>query len=156
LETESGAVERRTRAAGLVLGVGLGGLADGIVLHQLLQWHHLISSVEPTSTVAGLEANTVADGGFHAATWLLTAAVVAMLWRARDERPSGRVLLGWVVIGWGLFNVADEAGFHALLDLHHIREGDDELTYDLAFLALGLVFVAGGWALVRNRGPHGP
>ncbi len=25
-----------------ILGLGLGGFFDGIVLHQILQWHHLI------------------------------------------------------------------------------------------------------------------
>jgi uncharacterized membrane protein len=29
---------------GLVLGVGLAGFLDGIILHQILQWHHMLSS----------------------------------------------------------------------------------------------------------------
>ena len=52
------------------MGVGLGGFVDGIVLHQLLQRHHLLTHTEPASTVAGLELNTVADGFFHLATWV--------------------------------------------------------------------------------------
>ncbi|TIP73091.1 MAG: DUF2243 domain-containing protein, partial [Mesorhizobium sp.] len=28
-------------SAGILLGLGLGGFFDGIVLHQLLQWHHM-------------------------------------------------------------------------------------------------------------------
>ena len=57
------------RLPGLLLGVGLGGFVDGIVLHQILQWHHLLTSEGsyPATTVAGLEANTLADGLFHAA-----------------------------------------------------------------------------------------
>jgi uncharacterized membrane protein len=27
----------------LLLGIGLGGFFDGIVLHQILQWHHMLS-----------------------------------------------------------------------------------------------------------------
>ena len=40
------AVARRSRleSAGVALGMGLGGFIDGIVLHQLLQWHNLFSS----------------------------------------------------------------------------------------------------------------
>ena len=136
---------------GVLLGVGLGGFLDGIVLHQLLQWHHLISSTDRgrTSTVAGLEANTLADGLFHAVTWVVTVLGVVLLWRAR-RLVSGRVLLGWALVGWGLFNVADEIVFHALLDLHHIREGGHELAYDMAFLALGIALVALGILLTRG------
>ncbi|HEY8445710.1 MAG TPA: DUF2243 domain-containing protein, partial [Thermomicrobiales bacterium] len=65
---------RRITTAGILLGLGLGGFFDGIVLHQILQWHHMVSSVSdyPTTTVAGLEANTLADGLFHAATYIFT------------------------------------------------------------------------------------
>jgi uncharacterized membrane protein len=31
-------------SAGIFFGLGLGGFFDGIVLHQLLQWHHMLSS----------------------------------------------------------------------------------------------------------------
>lgn len=34
------------RWAGYMLGFGLGGFFDGILLHQLLQWHHLLSGLE--------------------------------------------------------------------------------------------------------------
>jgi uncharacterized membrane protein len=27
--------------AGILLGLGLGGFFDGIILHQVLQWHHM-------------------------------------------------------------------------------------------------------------------
>jgi uncharacterized membrane protein len=145
---------------GFVLGVGLGGFADGIVLHQLLQWHHLISSTErgELTTVAGLEANILADGIFHAATWVVTVVGVWWLWRTATSarvalaRPVlGRQLLGWVLVGWGAFNVADEVVFHALLDLHHIREGEHELAYDLAFTAFGAALVLAGWRIARSR-----
>jgi uncharacterized membrane protein len=34
----------RPRAPGILIGIGLGGFVDGIVLNQILQWHHLLSS----------------------------------------------------------------------------------------------------------------
>ena len=34
------------RWAGFALGFALGGFADGILFHQVLQWHHLISLVD--------------------------------------------------------------------------------------------------------------
>jgi uncharacterized membrane protein len=30
-------------SAGVVLGVALGGFFDGVMLHQVLRWHHLLS-----------------------------------------------------------------------------------------------------------------
>jgi uncharacterized membrane protein len=143
----------------LLLGLGLGGFLDGIVLHQLLQWHHMISSTERGSldTLGGLEANTLADGVFHGATWLLTAGGLWWLWRTGAYRRPGldRPLLGWMIVGWGLFNISDEILFHALLDLHHIREGSQELAYDLVFTSVGVVQVAVGLLLVRSAHARG-
>ena len=60
------------------MGLGLGGFVDGIVLHQILQWHHMLTDTwdHPMTTVAGLEANTLADGFFHLATWVLVATAM--------------------------------------------------------------------------------
>ena len=54
---------------GFLLGLGLGGFIDGIVLHQILQWHHMLTDTGdyPMSTVGGLEANTLAMASF---AWL--------------------------------------------------------------------------------------
>ncbi|MEO6001904.1 MAG: DUF2243 domain-containing protein [Opitutus sp.] len=43
--------------AAIVLGVGLGGFIDGIVLHQVLGWHHLIcttSTCQPDHQILGI------------------------------------------------------------------------------------------------------
>jgi hypothetical protein len=63
-----------SRAFGLLFGLGLGGSVDCIVLHQMLQWHHMVSDVRryPVTTIAGLEINTLADGLFHAASGFLS------------------------------------------------------------------------------------
>jgi uncharacterized membrane protein len=59
--------------------------------------------------------------------------------------------VGWALVGWGGFNVYDSVVNHWLLELHHIRQGaDNELAYDVAFFALGLVLCAGGWLLQRR------
>lgn len=154
-ERVAGTDERRSVVTPVILlGLGLGGFVDGIVLHQILQWHHMISSTEKGTidTVAGLEANTFADGLFHAATWLLTATGLWWLWKNASRRriTLDRQFLGWLIVGWGLFNVLDEVVFHALLDLHHIREGDNELAYDIGFSALGVTQLLVGWLFVRS------
>jgi uncharacterized membrane protein len=151
LEAESG-----PKAPGILLGVGLGGFVDGIVLHQILQWHHLLSSEGsyPKTTVAGLEVNTLADGLFHAATWVAVAVGIYVLWRRTTDwrwAISGRALVGWMLVGWGLFNVVEGVIDHQILGLHHVREGAgvDEHVWDLGFLGFGSLLVAGGWLLAR-------
>ncbi|CAA9330303.1 MAG: hypothetical protein AVDCRST_MAG29-1009 [uncultured Nocardioidaceae bacterium] len=138
---------------GALLGIGLGGFVDGIVLHQLLQWHHMISAEESPTTLLGLERNTLADGLFHAGTWLAVLAGVAMLW-SRALRTghtwAARELWGWMLVGWGGFNVADGIVNHQLLGLHHVRDDlGGPMSWDIGFLALGIALVAAGWLLRR-------
>jgi uncharacterized membrane protein len=142
------------RGPGILLGIGLGGFVDGIVLHQILQWHHMLTSHGdyPATTVAGLEANTLADGLFHAFAWVAVAAGVFLLWRrgAMRRAQGGRELAGWALVGWGIFNLVEGIVDHHLLTIHHVRDDvSDPLPWDLGFLALGAVLVAVGFALHR-------
>jgi uncharacterized membrane protein len=147
-----------SRAAGLLYGLGLGGFVDGIVLHQILQWHHMLTSEGccPAKTVAGLEANTLADGFFHVATWIaLVVASSAMLraWQRGRIAPPWRRQIGLAVAGWGLFNLVEGLIDHEILGLHHVRDDiGAPLGWDLAFLALGAALLAGGLVLARERG----
>jgi uncharacterized membrane protein len=141
--------------AGLVLGTGLGGFVDGILLHQIFQWHNMLSSVVAPVTLVTMKYNMIWDGLFHALTWLCTAAGVWMLFRAgrrADAAWSGRVLGGAMLAGWGLFNVVEGLVDHQLLGLHHVHPGQDQLGWDLGFLGSGLVFIGIGVALVRAHG----
>jgi uncharacterized membrane protein len=142
---------RRLTIGGLLLGVGLGGFVDGIVLHQILQWHHLLTSEgsHPANTVAGLEANTLADGLFHAATWVATLAGLTMVWTAQERVPTRR-LIGLMLAGWGAFNLVEGVVDHHILTLHHVKSGDAQLAFDLGFLALGAALLVGGLALARS------
>lgn len=140
--------------SGLVLGIGLGGFFDGIVLHQLLQWHHLTSSIYPMDTVEGLQINTLWDGIFHSAMYLLTALGLILMWRAtrREEVPyAPGALFGAILMGAGGFNVFDSIVNHWILGVHHIRSGPDELLYDLAFFAIGLALIGVGLVIYRRR-----
>jgi uncharacterized membrane protein len=140
--------------AGVVLGIGLGGFFDGIVLHQLLQWHHMLTSYgHPDNTVPGLEVNTTWDGIFHSATWVATVVGLAMLWRLerRYDLTWSWALGGALLIGWGAFNLVEGIIDHQLLGLHHVRDDlGGPIGWDLAFLAWGAVFVAGGWYLFER------
>jgi len=143
------------RAPALLLGVGLGGFVDGIVLHQILQWHHMLTATgdHPATTVAGLEANTLADGLFHAATWIAVAAGVHLAvraWRRGELAPPWRAHVGLMLAGWGAFNVVEGLIDHQLLGVHHVRDDlGAPLGWDLGFLAFGALLVVAGVLLAR-------
>ena len=74
---------RRVVWGTVLLGLGLGGFFDGIVLHQILQWHHMVTSAGyPANTVGNLELNTLLDGLFHTSTYVMTAVGLGLLWSA--------------------------------------------------------------------------
>jgi uncharacterized membrane protein len=144
-----------TKVSGILYGLGLGGFVDGIVLHQLLQWHHMLSDVPgyPTTAVAGLEVNTVADGFFHVVTWFLVlggSLTALKAWREDRIAPSWSFHLGLVLVGWGVFNLVEGLVDHQLLGIHHVRDDlGGPLSWDLGFLAFGVLLVVAGAALHR-------
>ncbi|MFI6519383.1 DUF2243 domain-containing protein [Spirillospora sp. NPDC050679] len=163
------ATSTMTRARGgialpaTILGVGMGGFVDGILLHQVLQWHHMLSSTGhdhigvreyPVTTVPGLEMNTMWDGFFHVFTWLAVLTGLAMLYARmnRTGRPvwRSRELWGWLAVGWGLFNVVEGLVDHQILGIHHVRGGPHQLWWDVGFLLLGAALIVGGWLLQRG------
>lgn len=138
--------------AGLILGLGQGGFFDGIVFHQLLQWHHMFSSLETDMTIAGMELNTFGDGLFHLFDWLLTLAGIFLLWRAGKQAKdawAGRVFLGALLLGAGLFNVVEGIIDHHLLGIHHLKPGSYQFLWDLGFLGSGVLLVGIGALLIQ-------
>ena len=87
----------------VLLGLGLGGFFDGIVLHQILQWHRMFTSAGyPANTVENLELNTLGDGLFHVSTYVLTLIGLALVWsgtRLVALRWSTRLLVGGLLAG---------------------------------------------------------
>ena len=143
---------------GIVLGVGLGGMLDGIVLHQILQWHHMLTSTghHSADTVAGLQVNTLWDGLFHVFTWVTVVVGLALLYvrlaAPRRAQWAPRVLVGWLLAGWGLFNLVEGIVLHAILGLHHVRTGGNEILWDMGYLASGLLLLGAGWLVARSAG----
>lgn len=147
--------------AGILLGLGLGGFFDGIVLHQILQWHHMVSSHADPSIAGDLEFNVMMDGLFHAATYVFTVLGIVLLWRARRNPAvpkSGRTLFGSAILGWGIFNLVEGLINHQLLGIHHVWPAGPGpvLLWDIGFLVWGVVFIVGGYAMVRRDGAISP
>ncbi len=139
-------------AAGTALGIGLGGFVDGILLHQILQVHNMLSAVRPKTTLVNMEINMFWDGLFHAFTWIMTAIGLAMLWGAvrRPDVPlSNRCFAGSLIMGWGIFNVVEGTLDHHVLHLHHVVERLGVSVFDYAFLGASVLLILGGWSLIR-------
>jgi uncharacterized membrane protein len=135
----------------MVLGFALGGVFDGILLHQILQWHHLLSAIEGHSHL-----QVRWDGYFHGAMYILAVASLWALWRAHRTAPdaNGRPLTGALLIGFGAWHVVDAVLAHWVLGLHHIRmDSGNPLLWDLIWLAaFGLVPLVLGWVLAPRGG----
>jgi len=141
-------------SAGTLLGLGMGGFLDGILLHQVLQWHQMISARLPPDTLENSKVNMFWDGIFHIGTWTLTALGLGLLWRVgnRPEVPrSGAIFAGSLIFGWGLFNLLDSIFDHYLFRLHNIRENvSNPMLWNHAFTALSIALLAAGWLMIRS------
>lgn len=155
MQSEANSLNRQPLIiAAILLGLGQAGFFDGIVFHQLLQWHHMFTNVESTDTVSGLELNTLGDGLFHLVDWLFTLAGLVLLWltvKRDDVDLSTSVFIGAFCIGAGLFNVTEGILSHHILQIHHVKPGAHQLAYDLGFIGAGIVSIAVGWLVMNSK-----
>jgi len=139
--------------AGIILGLGLSGFIDGILLHQILQWHHMLSSVKPLTNDSNIDLNMVWDGFFHVLDFVLTVTGIILLWRAggrEDVDWSGETFFGSILIGAGLFDVVEGIIDHQILGIHHVKAGTNQLAWDLGFLVFGALLVLVGWIMLQK------
>lgn len=130
-----------------IFGFGFLGALDGIIFHQLLQWHSVYMATDRPGQI-------MSDGLFHFAVTITLIIGGVLLWLAGN--PSNlskgvRLLVGWFLIGGGVFNLVEGIINHHLLQIHRVKPGDpNALAYDLAFLASGLLLFIIGY-LIKQR-----
>ncbi|MGB3650201.1 MAG: DUF2243 domain-containing protein [Rivularia sp. (in: cyanobacteria)] len=140
--------------AGICLGVGLGGFFDGIVLHQILQWHHMLSNVKPLTNRSNIDLNVLADGFFHVFDFFMTLLGIVLLWQAAkrsDVTWSSITFFGSILIGIGLFDFIEGIIDHQILAVHHVKPGPNEFAWDMGFLALGVLLALIGWLMLQQQ-----
>jgi len=158
MEQSSPHIQNAPRArlwGALLIGVSFGGLFDGILLHQVLQWHHLLSLVGG-ETIQDIRTQVLADGVFHLLMYGIACIGLVMMWsgRASFARPESSASLGMALLGFGLWQIADVVLFHWILRIHRIRvDVASPLPWDIGWL---LVFgvpalIAAWWLLASNR-----
>ena len=130
---------------GVLVGIGVAGTLDEVVLHQLLGWHHFY---DRSTTSVGL----LSDGLFHLfSTAVLVVGVIQLVERRRTSPDPPRLALAGILLGAGGFNLYDGTIQHKLLGLHQVRaNAPNNLPYDLAFLALAAAVALAGAALLRR------
>jgi uncharacterized membrane protein len=147
-------------AAATTLGIGLGGFLDGILFHQVLQFHNMLSAegyypktgLPAETIVVNMQINMFWDGLFHLFTWLTTVAGLGLLWRAGQSVNvpwSTKTLIGGLLLGWGVFNLVEGAINHHILHIHHVTETENHVMWDVAFLGSGILFAAAGLYLIN-------
>jgi uncharacterized membrane protein len=151
---DRGATRRTFVWAGCLLGFALGGFADGILFHQILQWHHLLSNV-PGDAFKDLRVQVLADGAFHVAMYAVMAVGLWLLWRSRVAflaDRSDRLFAAAMLVGFGLWHIVDAVFSHWLLGIHHVRMATDNVfLWDVVVFTFGMLVTAAGLWLARQR-----
>lgn len=130
-------------AAAMVIGAGVGGFIDGILLHQILQWHEMLTNILPGDSLEAKSVNMFWDGIFHAFMLFVTFAGIVMLWKLIGKPTidySARILFGNMLKGWAVFNIVEGLINHHILKLHNVRENvADPDIWNYGFLAASAV-----------------
>jgi len=142
---------------GGALGFALGGFFDGILLHQILQWHHLLSLVPGMDD---LRLQVLWDGYFHALMYVIGVAALWGMWRAHRRgvtAPRASMLAGACMLGFGTWHLVDGVLSHWVLGIHRIKlDSPQPLVWDITWLVIfGLVPLFASRLLLR-QGPSRP
>lgn len=141
-------------SAAMILGIGIGGFTDGIILHQILQWHEMLSGKLPPDNLLNKNVNMFWDGIFHLFTLAATAIGIYLLWKLLANgnlNKSGYLLVGGMLLGWGLFNLVEGIINHHVLELHNVREfSPDRDFYNYGFLLFSVLLLILGRLLIRK------
>jgi uncharacterized membrane protein len=138
--------------ASIILGIGLGGFFDGIWLHQILQWHEMLSNKVPVDTVIGKSVNMFWDGIFHFFCLVVVLIGTILLWKLlfrTDVNRSKKLFGGGLLFGWGLFNIVEGIIDHQLLKLHVVKQiSPNPELWNMLFLGISVVMLIIGGMLV--------
>jgi uncharacterized membrane protein len=88
---------------------------------------------------------------FHLVVTVITFWGGIVLWNSdpvADLTARKRMFASGLLAGAGAFNFLEGIINHHVLQLHHVRPGPNELLYDLAFDASGIIMIILGFILL--------
>jgi uncharacterized membrane protein len=143
--------------ASVTLGIGIGGFIDGTVLHQILQWHEMLSNKLPPLTLINKSVNMFWDGIFHLFCLIVTLVGIILLFKIlfrKDVIVTTKTFAGGLLLGWGIFNVIEGIIDHQILKLHNVREvAADNDIWNYGFLGISVLFIFIAIAMIKSGTP---
>lgn len=140
--------------ASMVLGIGMGGFIDGIVLHQILQVHEMLSNKIPATGYIGKSINMFWDGIFHFFCMIVVLVGIILMWKLlfrKDTDRSGKLFGGGLLLGWGLFNIVEGVIDHQILRLHNVIEiAANHDIANFAFLGVSVLMLIVSYLLIHS------
>jgi uncharacterized membrane protein len=144
-ESKHSAGTRRSRYAGLLIGIGLMAAVDEIIFHQILAWHHFYDG-------ASLKIGLMSDGLLHAAELVAVVAGFFLLADVnRQQQLVRRQAWAGFFVGAGGFQLFDGIIDHKVLRLHQIRYDVPILPYDVLWNLAGATLLVIGLVLWRRQ-----
>jgi uncharacterized membrane protein len=141
--------------ASMVVGIGMGGFVDGIVLHQILQVHEMLSNKISATEYIGKSINMFWDGIFHFFCMAVVLIGIILMWKLlsrKDVDRSGNLFGGGLLLGWGLFNIVEGVIDHQILKLHNVIElAANHNIANFTFLGVSVVMIIIGFLLVNTE-----
>lgn len=137
----------KTICGSFLLGIGLTGMLDGIIFHQILQWHS-------TYMFTNRFYQIVSDGLFHLFVTAIIVWGAIVLWRSHpnDQMHRNPFFMSGILLGGGSFNFVEGIINHHILRIHHVKPGENQLFYDLGYDFVALLMIIIGWILyMRSR-----
>jgi uncharacterized membrane protein len=138
-------------SASMTIGIGIGGFIDGTFLHQILQWHEMLSNKIPPVTLLNKSVNMFWDGVFHAFCLVVTLIGIFMLFKLffrKDIIFSYNTFIGGLLLGWAVFNIVEGIIDHQMLKLHNVREVTPSIEFwNYGFLSLSVLLAVIGYVM---------
>lgn len=142
-------------SASIILGIGLGGFIDGILFHQILQSHNMLSNKIPATDYVGKSINMAWDGIFHVFCLVVVFIGMVLLWKLlykTDVDRSEKLFYGGLLLGWGLFNIVEGVLNHHVLKWHNVIElAPNHDLGNYTFLGISFIVLFVGYMLVKSR-----